>query len=205
MRALINCFFTILILTSCSGKKTATSTAITSAATSLLKTLPDSIDAAIGTLDRRLDIKMKRKTYEPQPGNLVTIQKWFEFGDTTRLVKLREEILTGDTKMDVSQYHFLNGKLVQIHEYQLNKKCAENGKQCMDEAKYYFTNDSLKVGVQRHAEGTESSPPQIETQSFQAVKPGTSFVTTRINKLATINKKYASLPNPKPKEEKGTH
>lgn len=203
MRALFFYFLVLLFVAGCSVKKNPSTTGDLPAETTKLS-LPDSIDIAIGSIERRLDVKMKRKVYEPQPGKLVTLQKWFEFGDTTRLVKLREEILTSDTKMEVIQYHFLSGKLAQIHDYTYDKKCADSLKQCMDEGKYYFANDTINKAIQRHAEGTNQSPPQIEAQSFQPTRPEPSFAKNKAGKLAQIMKKYASLPYAKPRPEKGT-
>ena len=198
MKYLIICLNTLLIvfIVSCTGKKT-TSNQLPDSTQIKIATklpLPDSIDQAIGVYDRRLDIKMRRKTYEPQPGNLVTLQKWFEYGDTTRLVKLREEIITGTTKMEVSQYHYLNRRLAEIHDYSYNKKCDGNQKQCIQEAKYFFRNDTLDSAVRREATGTNDSVPVIERVAFQRFKPTRTLLKNQQERLIQINKKYTSLP-----------
>ena len=166
-------------------------------------TVTDSIESAIAGYDRRLDIKMKRKRYEPQPGTLVTLQKWFEFGDTTRLLKLREETLT-DSRMDIAQYHFINGKLAEIHDYIYNKKCTGALPECMDEAKYFFNEETLVLAQKRHAEGTPEHTPVIEQVKFAPFQPDKSVLVGQHNKLIQINTKYASLPYPKPRPERGT-
>ncbi|MVM38968.1 hypothetical protein GO730_17810 [Spirosoma sp. HMF3257] len=123
MNYFIFCLFAVTAcLTGCSGKKEDQTQT-----TAVKISLPDSIDHAIYVYDQRLDIKMKRKVYEPTPGTLVTIQKWYEFGDTARLVKMRAETLTGDTKMEITVYHYIENKLAKLHEYQYDKRCA--GKQ----------------------------------------------------------------------------
>ncbi|MBO0934069.1 hypothetical protein [Fibrella aquatilis] len=165
--------------------------------------LSDSIDQVIGQFDRRLDIKMKRKVYEPKPGNLVTLQKWFEHGDTTLLVKLREEIITGTTKMEVMQYHFINNKLAEIHDYVYDKACGGGQKQCMTEAKYYFAYDTLAKALQRTTEGTAAKPPVIEHATFAPFVPAKQVLMAQQIRLSAINKKYAALPYQKPRQEQG--
>ena len=190
-------------LAACTGKKSAQTTTTQPQVAAQLP-LPDSIDQAINRFEQRLDIKMKRKVYEPQPGNLVTLQKWFEHGDTTLLVKLREETLTGTTKMEVIQYHFINTKLAEIHDYVYNKQCGGGEKQCMNEAKYYFSHDTLASAVRRAEEGTATRPPVIEHAAFASFVPDRQALKQQQTKLATLNKKYAALPYPKPRPEQGS-
>ena len=202
MKCLLVVLLTITtLLTGCANPKTgqeATKTVTTK------PSLVDSVSRAIYSYEQRLDIKMKRKRYEPTPNSLVTIQKWFEFGDTTRLVKLRKETLTGDTKMDIEQYHFIDGKLAKIHEYKYNKQCDGTGKQCMDEAEFFFDRETPKLAQKRHAEGTAEHTPVIEQASFTAIQPSAELVSDQRKALAQINARYASLPFPKPRPEQGT-
>lgn len=194
------------LLTSCSSTPNSQyGTSTDSAQAPKIKpSLLDSIDQAIYGFEQRLDIKMKRKVYEPKPKTLVTIQKWFEFGDTTRLVKLRYETLTSDTKLAVEQYHFIEGKLAKMLDYTYNKQCGKAQQQCMDEAKYYFADDTLTLAQKRHAEGTPEHTPVIEQAYFVSFKPTKAELAARAKTLAQINQKYASLPYPKPRPEKGT-
>lgn len=202
MKYLLYSLFVATTLTACSGKKAPKTAEQPQIAAKL--PLPDSIDQAVLRFENRLDIKMRRKVYAPQPGNLVTLQKWFEYGDTTRLVKLREEIITGTTKMEVVQYHFLNNKLAQVHDYVYNKACGSSTKQCMNETKYYFAHDTLARAVQRAAEGTTDSLPAIERATFAPFKPAKAALQIQQTRLAGITKKYAALPYPKPRPEKGS-
>jgi len=182
---------------SCQKKKSNQNEIATSPAlTSVL--LQKSIDSLVSVDDRRLDIKMKRKFYEPKKGDLVTYQKYFDKGDTTKLIKLREEILYGDFKMEVIQYHFIKSKLVEIHDYEYNKKCGENEKQCMTERKFYFgKNEAFLSGFIRKAEGTSKDLPNIENANFQDYSPSEEVLQSKINRIERINQKYATLPYPK--------
>jgi phage tail protein X len=202
MKYLIHGLFVATLFTACTGKKAAKTPEQPQVAVPL--PLPDSIDAAINRFEQRLDIKMKRKVYETQPGNLVTLQKWFEHGDTTLLVKLREEIITGTSKMEVIQYHFINNKLAEIHDYVYNKQCGGGEKQCMNEAKYYFAHDTLASAVHRAEEGTANKPPVIEHATFASFVPDRQALKAQQTKFTAINKKYAGLPYPKPRPEKGS-
>ncbi len=147
---------------------------------------------------------MKRKVYEPRKGVLVTIQKWFEFGDTTRLLKLREEILTDATRMQIIQYYFINKRVAEIREYDFNKRCPDLTKQCIAEANYFLAADTLYRALQRSTTGTPEHPPVIESQAFLAFKANKTELPIRLARLEQINKKYATLPYPKPRPEKGT-
>ena len=204
MRYLLYALSVAAALTACSGKKNARLSESAQPQVAAPLPLPDSIDQAINRFEERLDIKMKRKVYEPQPGNLVTLQKWFEHGDTTRLVKLREEIITGTTKMEIIQYHFLNGKLAEIHDYAYDKACSHGATQCMTEAKYYFAHDTLACAVQRAAQGTTDSLPAVERATFTPFAPAKTTLQTQQTRLVAINKKYAALPYPKPRPEQGS-
>ncbi len=195
----------VSLLTSCTGGKNGQASTESKPVAVTKLSLLDSIDHAIDTYERRLDIKMKRKRYEPKPETLVTIQKWFEFGDTTRLVKLREETLTGDRKMEITQYHFIDGKLAKLLSYAYNKKCnGTDDKQCMDEGRYYFDRETLKLAQKRHAEGTAEHTPVIEQANFASFQPAKDELSDQQGKLKQINTKYASLPFPKPRPEQGT-
>ncbi len=189
-------------LAACTGKKAAQPPEQPQIAAKL--PLPDSIDQAVLRFENRLDVKMKRKVYAPQPGNLVTLQKWFEYGDTTRLVKLREEVITGTTKMEVVQYHFLNNKLAEVHDYIYDKACGGGQQQCMNEAKYYFSHNTLAKAIQRAATGTIDSLPVIERATFAPFKPNKATLQMQQTRLAAITKKYAVLPYPKPRPEQGS-
>jgi hypothetical protein len=141
-----------VFIAGCNNKKTAQNQLPDSTAVAApILSLADSIDQTIATYDRRLDVKMRRKVYEPKQGDLVTLQKWFEYGDSTKLVKLREEIITGDTKMEVIQYHYQNQKLAEIHDYLYDKKCDRVQKQCMTEAKYFFRDGQFDSALRRDA------------------------------------------------------
>ena len=200
MKPLLILVFCVLVLAGCEQKKPAAATTATPALNPEV-VLTQTIERAIVAYDNRLDIKMKRKFYEPRKGDLITIQKWFEFGDTNRLIKLREEILTGDQKMEVIQYHFIENKLAEIHEYQLDKKCENGSKQCMTEAKYFFDKGDYKSAVSRQKQGTAQNPPVIESAAFQPLVPAQAYIQAKMNKLEALNKKYAILPFPKPKPE----
>ena len=195
----------VLLLNSCSTKKTGQTQGADSLRQSVLKkiALTDSIDHSLALYDKRLDIKMKRKTYQPAPETLVTLQKWFEYGDTTRLVKLRKEVLTL-ARMEVVQYHYLSGKLAEVHNYVYDKQCSNGQKQCVDEEKYFFVHDSLTMAQKRHAEAPASQIPAIESVSFSPFQPEKLVITGQQTELSQINQKYASLPYPKPRPEKGS-
>ena len=137
---------------------------------------------------------MRRKTYAPKPGSLVTLQKWFENGDTTRLTKTREEVITGTTKMTVIQYHYLNQQLAEIHDYLYDKACDGKQKQCMQEAKYYFKKGQLTSAVRRESMGTNDSVPVIERATFQPFTPDKATISQQQQRVAQIDRKYASLP-----------
>jgi hypothetical protein len=192
------CLITALSLLSCQRKKdTQNEIATSPALTKVL--LQKSIDSAIAVDDRRLDIKMKRKFFEPKKGDMITYQKFFDKGDTTKLLKLREEILYGDSKMEVIQYHFLNNKLVEIHDYEYNKKCGDKEKQCMIESKYFFEDEEFSSALTRKAEGDNKNLPTIEKSNFETFIPKEDNVRNKKENIEIINKKYALLPYPKQK------
>ena len=179
----------------CTGKKTAQNQLSDSTTVSTPKlSLVDSVDQAIGIYERRLDVKMRRKVYEPKPGTLATLQKWLEYGDSTKVVKLREEIITGDTKMEVIQYHYQNQKLSEIHDYLYDKTCDGAQKQCMTEAKYLFRNGEFDSALRREAVGRPDSVPVLANAVFQPFTPDKAVLANHQNRLAQINKKYATLP-----------
>lgn len=198
MKYLFIFLFTVqLLAVSCTGKKTtqnqsSDSTMATSAVSK--QSLADSIDQNIATYERRLDVKMRRKVYEQKPGDLVTLQKWFEYGDSTKLVKLREEIITGDTKMEVIQYHYQNQTLTEIHDYLYDKKCDGAQKQCMTEEKYFFRNGQFDSALRREAVGSPDSVPVLANAVFQPFSPEKTVLTAQQDRLVQINKKYAILP-----------
>lgn len=196
MKYLFVCLLALpLLIDSCTGKKTAANQATDSTAvTAHTLSLADSIDQTIANYDRRLDVKMRRKIYEPKPGNIITLQKWFEYGDSTKLVKLREEIITGDTKMEIIQYHYYNQKLAEIHDYLYDKKCDGLQKQCMAEAKYFFRNGQFDSALRREAIGRPDSIPVLSNTSFQTFSPSKSLLNSQEERLSLINKKYAALP-----------
>ena len=197
---LIYCLLLTSLLIGCTGKKNAQQAASAPAKPTVAKlTYPDSVERAITSFDNRLDIKMKRKFYAPTPGDVVTLQKWFEYGDTTRLVKLRAETITGRTKLVVTQFHFINQKLAAIHEYTYNKRCQSDTSQCISEAKYYVKNDTLFTALKRNKSGTLHHPPVIEGASFAAFTPTPATLQRQQAQLAAIYKKYAALPYPKPR------
>lgn len=183
----------------CSGKKTAQNqpSDTTRARAAVQLSVPDSIEQALGRYDRQLDIKMRRKVYEPQPGKLVTLQKWLEQGDSTRMVKLREEIITGTTRMEVIQYHFLGQQLAEVHDYLYDKNCNGSQRQCMQEAKYFFRKGAFYSAVQRSAVGTTDSVPVVERVAFMPFTPDKSVLKQQQEHMARINRKYASLPEQK--------
>ena len=195
----------VLLQTGCgNAKKQATGQADQTATTTVALAYPDSVEQRVNTNDNRLDMKMKRKVYEPTPGTLVTLQKWFENGDTTKLVKLRREILTGRTKLEVIQYHFLNQNLVLVHDYSYRKQCGTDTAQCMTEAKFFFRADTLFSATNRNATGTPTRPPVIEGATFMPFRPTPAQLAAQRNGLVAIEKKYATLPFPKPRPEQGS-
>ncbi len=197
-----------LAIAACSGKKTAqTTTESTTTITSPAKPLTptDSIERAVADFDRRLDIKMRRKTYEPKPGVLVTLQQWWEFGDSTRVIKLREEILTGTTRMQILQYHFVNGKLAEIHTNDDNRVCNGEPKQCITEVKYFVRNGAWLSATRREAsEGPDKSLPNIEATTFAAFSPAKVEMSEFMSRMRAIDTKWAMLNYPKRRPEQGT-
>ncbi len=193
------CLIASLNLWSCQkNKNTQNDNATSPALTKVL--LQKTIDSTIAVDDRRLDINMKRKSFEPQRGNTTTYEKFFDKGDTTKLIKLRAETLYGDYKIEVLQYHFLSNKLIEIHDYEYNKKCGENGKQCMTENKYFFDEDQeISSALTRKAEGDTKNQPIIEASNFETFIPKDEIIKNKVLNLEIINKKYASLSYPKPK------
>ncbi len=190
----------LLLFSSCSENKQQTKVEIATSPALTKVLLTKSIDSAIGLYDRRLDIKMKWKFYEPQKGIAITYQKFFEQGDTTKLIKLREEIMTNDAKLEVFQYHFIKHVLVQIHDYEYNKKCGEKDKQCMSEGKYFFDNDKFSSAIHRNIAGTPQNLPIIENANFETFEPTKDVLKQKIARIESINKKYATLPYPKSKQ-----
>jgi hypothetical protein len=188
--------FAWLLVTNCTNKKTnaTLSTDSTQSTTAVKLPLPDSIEQVVNRYDSRLDVKMRRKTYEPRPGSLVTLQKWFEFGDTTQLVKLREETITGDTKMEVIQFHYINQKLAEVHDYVYDKKCNGGRKQCMSESKFFFKNGVFDSAVRRETTSPSDSIPVIERSAFQPFTPEKTLLENQQKRMEQISKKYASLP-----------
>lgn len=196
----------IFILSSCDGAKKNTDTNQNAKAntpvTTLLNKLAycDTINAAITQFDNRLDIKMKRKYDFSQKGITVTYQKYFEFGDTTRLVKLRKEILTNERQMDVVQFHFVGGSLVEIHDYFYDKDCGTPNKQCATENKYYFKGGKYYTSLRRSINGTDTQTPVIENAILQPFAATEKEISQKLNQLGQINSKYATLPYPIPKK-----
>jgi hypothetical protein len=200
----------IIVLQSCSPKKTAqTETTISDSATVAATAKPlmpeDSIEQAVVAYDPRLDIKMRRKTYEPKPGTLVTLQQWWEFGDSARVIKLREEILTGATRMQILQYHFVNGKLAEIHTNDDNRLCDGQPKQCIEETKYFVRNGAMLSASRRQAtEGSDKSLPNIEATPFGKFDPAKTQLPDFLARMKAINAKWATLPYPKRRPEQGS-
>ena len=194
---MVNKFLVILILffTNCNQNSKKSKESLDN---KIKDTLAYNIENSISVFDKRLDIKMKRK-YEYFPNNTVlTLQKYFDNGDTSKLLKIRAEKVNTDT-LDVIQYHFFNDTLVLIHDYFYNKKCQEN-KECMSEKKYYFEKGKFVSSVEREAEGTSSNPPDIGKSNFKPFTPSDSIIKNKMIRLEMINKKYAALPYPKQKK-----
>ncbi len=161
-------------------------------------TLAHIIEKNIAVFDKRLDIKMKRKYEYLSNETVITLQKYFDNGDTTKLLKIRAEKVNTDT-LDVIQYHFLHDTLILIHDYFYNKKCG-NGKECMTEKKYYFDKGKFVSSVEREEQGTTQSPPDIGKSEFKVFAPADSVIKNKMIRLELINKKYYSLPYPKQKK-----
>ncbi len=148
---------------------------------------------------------MRRKMYDPKPGVLVTLQQWWEFGDSLRVVKLREEILTGTTRMQILQYHFVNGQLAEIHTNDDNRLCNGQAQQCITETKYFVRDKAWLSAVRRQAtEGADKTPPNIEATPFAEFKPAKQEIADFMKRMATINAKWQTLPYPKRRPESGT-
>lgn len=149
----------------------------------------DSIDKNIEANDRRLDIKMNRQTAYAKNGDVLTIQKYFDKGDSTKIVKLRYEYLTGKTKMEVVQYHYIDQSISMIHEYQYDKTCKPDH-QCMYESKIYLDHDTIFFGLERNATGT---PPIIENARYQTRPLNQRDLESFLIKQQNILHQYDSL------------
>jgi hypothetical protein len=194
----------------CSPKKTTqTTTAPADSAQAVGVAQPlspqDSIERAVAGYDERIDIKMRRKIYEPGPGVTVTLQQWWEYGDSTHLSKVREEVLTEGRRMQIVQYHFLNGQLAEIHTNDDNRRCDGQEKQCVTERKYLFRNGALLSASQRQANsGPNNSLPNLEAVSFVSYTPTKQELAGFMKQLTATNAKWQTLPYPKRRPERGS-
>jgi hypothetical protein len=156
--------------------------------------LPDSIEAIIAALEANTNIKQVRKRYELGKGVEVKLGKYYLYGDTNKVVKVREEIVSLE-RNDIIVYYFADSKLFQIHDYFYRKNCPVYKTICAIETKYYFDSGKFDSAIRREVASPDGkSEPQISQAGFSNFILPDTLLPQKLNQLENINKKFITLP-----------
>ncbi len=199
MKLYILSLFLLLWTVGCHQKTTYQSETLQSTVAAVpVPALADTIEQAVAAIEINRGLVRDSRTVFVDPKTDIEIIRFHVGYDPKQLIKLRYQYRSPE-RLEIVHYYFQRDTLFHLHDYRMEKQCEGGKKSCAEETKYYFRNGQLKSALQRKAESAPGAVPLIEQGAFRPFTPSDSLVQAKRDNIQALEKKFATLPKPTPK------